>query len=142
MKMKIDISRKQGLHFVARNESGNVVEIDGSEEKQAMRPMELLLTALGSCSAFDAVGILEKQRQTINGFSVEVTGDRPDEGYPKPYESIHLRFTIEGKVERAKAERALALAVKKYCSVSATFRAETAVTHELNLVETTEGEEV
>lgn len=134
--MKVNVSRKGNLHFEARNASGNIVHIDGSEEKKGMRPMELLLTAMGSCTAFDAVLILEKQRQVIKDFSVEVIGKRPDEGYPKPYEAIHLVFTLEGTIDREKAERALNLAVEKYCSVSATFRPETAISYELKLVET------
>lgn len=138
MQMKVDIRRKdENLHFEAVNESGSKVEIDGGDEKKGMRPMELLLTAMGSCSAFDAVLILEKQRQKVQDFSVEVIGERPDEGEPKPYDAIHLKFTIKGDVEKSKAERALNLAVEKYCSVAATFRPETRITHEFEVLETT-----
>lgn len=138
MQMKVDICRKDdNLHFEAVNENGSKVAIDGGEDKKGMRPMELLLTAMGSCSAFDAVLILEKQRQKVDDFTVEVVGKRPDEGEPKPYESIHLKFSIKGKVEEAKAERALNLAVEKYCSVAATFRPETKITYEFEIIETT-----
>jgi len=137
MEMRIDIRRTRDLHFEARNDKGAMVEIEGGEERAAMRPMELLLTAMGSCSAFDAVLILEKQRQIIDDFRVEVVGERPDEGPAKPYESIHLKFTMEGKIDKNKAERALSLAVEKYCSVSATFKPETKITYDLDIVETT-----
>ena len=138
MQMKVDLRRKDGnLHFEAVNENGSKVDIDGGEDKKGMRPMELLLTAMGSCSAFDAVLILEKQRQTIDDFTVEVVGERPDEGEPKPYDAIHLKFAIKGKVDESKAERALNLAVEKYCSVAATFRPETKITYEFQILETT-----
>lgn len=136
MEMNISIARKdEHLHFEAENDRGNQVSIDGGADSKGMRPMELLLTAMGSCSAFDAVLILEKQRQTVRDFRVEVSGTRPDEGEPKPFESIHLVFILEGEIDRQKAERAVKLSVEKYCSVSATFRPETKVTYELKIVE-------
>jgi putative redox protein len=134
MEMKVQIRRQDDhLHFEGVNGFGNTVSIDGGDHKKGMRPMELLLTALGSCSAFDAVHILQRQRQQVDDFEVEVTGTRPDDGNPKPYETIHLIFRITGKVERKKAERAISLAMEKYCSVSATFRKETKITYALEL---------
>ncbi|HKK40114.1 MAG TPA: OsmC family protein [Cryomorphaceae bacterium] len=132
--MNINIARKdRHLHFEAENDRGNRVSIDGGDESKGMRPMELLLTAMGSCSAFDAVLILEKQRQTVRDFWVKVSGTRAAVGEPKPFESIHLIFTLEGEIDKAKAERAVKLSVEKYCSVSATFRPETKITYELKL---------
>jgi putative redox protein len=136
MNMNVNIVRKdEHLHFEAENDRGNRVSIDGGEESKGMRPMELLLTAMGSCSAFDAVLILQKQRQKIQKFKVEVSGVRADEGAPKPFESIHVVFTLEGDIDRHKAERAIQLSVEKYCSVSATFRPETKITYDLKLNE-------
>ena len=138
MEMKVSIQRVgKDLQFDAQNPNGNVVRIDGGSEKSGMRPMELLLTAMGSCSAFDAVLILEKQRQVVNDFSVEVVGQRPEEGAAKPYESIHLNFKLSGEVDPDKTQRALSLAVDKYCSVSATFRPETKITFDFEIFETT-----
>ncbi|MCZ4408900.1 OsmC family protein [Cryomorphaceae bacterium 1068] len=135
MEMNITLSRKdEHLHFEAMNDRGNRVSIDGGADSKGMRPMELLLSAMASCSAFDAVLILEKQRQKIRDFRVEASGIRPDEGAPKPFNSIHLIYTLEGEIDRQKAERALKLSVEKYCSVSATFRPETKITYELKLI--------
>lgn len=136
MNMNVNIARKdEHLHFEAENNRGNRVSIDGGEESKGMRPMELLLTAMGSCSAFDAVFILEKQRQKIRDFRVEVSGMRADEGAPKPFESIHLTFILAGEIDRHKAERAVKLSVEKYCSVSATFRPDTKITYTLKLID-------
>jgi putative redox protein len=135
MEMNISIARKdEHLHFEAENDRGNRISIDGGSESKGMRPMELLLTSMASCSAFDAVLILEKQRQKIRDFRVKVSGMRPDEGAAKPFNSIHLVYTLEGDIDRQKAERALKLSVEKYCSVSATFRPETTITYELKLI--------
>ena len=135
MEMNISIARKdEHLHFEAENDRGNRVSIDGGEHSKGMRPMELLLTSMASCSAFDAVLILEKQRQKIRDFRVKVSGVRPDEGAAKPFDSIHLIYILEGDIDRHKAERAIKLSVEKYCSVSATFRPETTITYEVNLI--------
>jgi len=132
MDMNVSIIRRgDHLHFEGDNRRGNTVLIDGGEQSKGMRPMELLLTAMGSCSAFDAALILKKQRQVIDDFRVEVSGTRPDTGAAKPFEKIHLTFFLSGKIDEKKAERAVKLSVEKYCSVSATFRPETKITYNL-----------
>ncbi len=121
------------LHFEAVNPSGNRIEVDGSDEEKAMLPIELLLAAIGSCSAFDVALMLEKQGQRIDDLRVEVDGKRREEGECKPYHAMHMIFIIRGQIDPNRAERAVALAVEKYCSVGATFRPETKVTYELQM---------
>ncbi|COX48053.1 OsmC-like protein [Mycobacterium tuberculosis] len=81
-----------------------------------MRPMELVLMALGSCSVFDLTTILQKQRQDIQDIDVEVQGERREE-IPNIFTKIRIAFKLKGEIDPAKAERAAELAVKKYCSV-------------------------
>lgn len=119
--MKVELKRvNDAVHFEATG-SGNVkVNIDGSPEiggqGLGVRPMELVLTALGSCSSLDLISILKKQRQEISDFSVSVEGERR-EAIPKTFTNIHLAFKLSGNIDQAKAEKAAELAVKKYCSV-------------------------
>lgn len=136
MEMKVYIRRENdGLLFSSTNGDGKSLIVDGGPERQGMRPMELLLSAIGTCSVFDAVMILKKQRQEVGAVDVEVTGIRPDEGQVKPFLSAHLHFKLSGNIDKTKAEKALELALYKYCSVSATLRPETKITHSLELVE-------
>lgn len=120
--MKIDLKRvNQAVHFEASASSTKVkVQIDGSPDiggqGLGVRPMEMVLMALASCSSLDLMTILQKQRQEILDFSVIAEGVRTDK-IPKVFTSVHLTFTLTGKVDQAKAERAAELAVKKYCSV-------------------------
>ena len=120
--MKVALSRKnKGVHFEASAPSSEVkVHIDGPEsiggEGKGVRPMELVLMALGSCSVFDLSSILEKQRQDIQNIRVEVSGERRDE-IPNIFTKIHISFELKGQIDEQKAERAAELAVKKYCSV-------------------------
>ncbi len=119
--MKIELNRiNEAVHFEAEG-SGNIkVHIEGSPELggegQGVRPMELVLMALGSCSALDLIQILKKQRQDIQDFSVSVEGERAD-AIPAVFTKIHMTFKLSGNVDQAKAEKAAELAVKKYCSV-------------------------
>lgn len=119
--MKIELNRvNEAVHFEAEG-SGNIkVHIEGSPELggegQGVRPMELVLMALGSCSALDLIQILKKQRQDIQDFSVSVEGERTD-AIPAVFTKIHMTFKLSGNVDQAKAEKAAELAVKKYCSV-------------------------
>jgi putative redox protein len=134
MEMKVFIKRVDNdLQFEVRNENGNSAMTDGGAEKKGMRPMELLLSALGTCSAFDAVHILRKQRQDVQSFDVEVRGNRPDEGEPKPFTEIHAHFRLSGQLEPEKVNRAVALSMEKYCSVSATLSDDVKITHSVEI---------
>ncbi len=120
--MKVELQRKnQAVHFEASAPSSSVkVNIDGPEsiggEGKGVRPMELVLIALGSCSVFDLTTILEKQRQEIEDIQVEVEGQRRDE-IPNIFTKIHITFKLKGNIDEVKAQKAAELAVKKYCSV-------------------------
>ncbi|MBU0697522.1 MAG: OsmC family protein [Bacteroidetes bacterium] len=119
--MKIELNRvNDAVHFEAKG-SGNVkVHIDGSDaiggKGLGVRPMELVLMALGSCSSLDLISILKKQRQEITDFAVEVSGERREK-IPTIFTKIHILFCLKGKIDQEKAEKAAELAVKKYCSV-------------------------
>lgn len=120
--MKVHLKRQnQAVHFEASSELSAVkVNIDGSDaiggEGKGVRPMELVLMALGSCSVFDLTTILQKQRQEIQDIQVEVEGERREE-IPNIFTKIHISFTLKGTIDEVKAQKAAELAVKKYCSV-------------------------
>ncbi len=120
--MKISLNRvNDAVHFEGASDTTAVrVDIDGSPdiggEGLGARPMELVLMALGSCSALDLVSILKKQRQQIDDITIEVEGQRR-EAIPTIFTAIHISFSLKGTIDQAKAEKAAELAVKKYCSV-------------------------
>lgn len=120
--MKVHIKRvNKAVHFEAEGGYSPVkVHIDGSEaiggEGKGVRPMELVLMALGSCSVFDLTVILQKQRQEIEDIQVEVEGQRREE-IPNIFTTIHISFLLKGNIDTVKAQKAAELAVKKYCSV-------------------------
>jgi len=92
------------------------IRIDGSG-KTGPGPVEALLCALASCSSIDVVSILEKRRTPVKTFDVDVHGERAD-AIPARLTNIQLAFRITGDgIEREHAERAIEMAVTKYCSV-------------------------
>lgn len=119
--MKVELKRvNDAVHLEGSGTSPVKIHMDGSPEiggqDLGARPMELVLMALASCSSLDLISILKKQRQQIDDYSVSVEGQRRDE-IPKVFTSIHMNFMLKGHIDRAKAEKAAELAVKKYCSV-------------------------
>ncbi|MEH6308033.1 OsmC family protein [Olivibacter sp. CPCC 100613] len=120
--MKVTLNRvNQAVHFEGESASTAIkIHIDGSPEiggeSLGARPMELVLMALGSCSALDLINILKKQKQEIQDVKIEIDGKRRD-AIPAVFTAIHLLFKLKGPIDIEKANKAAELAVKKYCSV-------------------------
>ena len=109
--------------FLAVTPSGHALPLDtNSQRSSAPSPVELLLVALGACTATDVAEILAKKRQHVTSYVVEVTGKRRDE-YPRRYTSMNVHHIITGKSISTKAvAHAIELSETKYCSVAATLR--------------------
>lgn len=120
--MKITLQRiDEDFHMEATSEDGLKVYTDGSPaiggHNQAMRPMQLLLSALGACSSIDVIHLLRKQRQPLRDIKIELVGDRVD-AVPAVFEKIHVHYQLFGPLDTAKVERACRLSMEKLCSVS------------------------
>ncbi|MEO8110363.1 MAG: OsmC family protein [Ginsengibacter sp.] len=123
---KIEMERTSGDYgFEVRDQNSHLLKTDSSDESGGnnfgFRPMQLLLSGLGTCSAIDMVAILKKQKQTIDQFKITVEGEREKDKIPSLWESIKVTFSIKG-VEKDKVEKAAALSMNKYCSVAETLR--------------------
>src|SRR5512144_2286615 len=85
-----------GEAFVAESQSGHaVVTSFGHEKLTAPSPMELLLIALGGCTGADVVGILEKKRQRVTAYEIEVLAERRAE-HPRVYTRIEVVHLVRG----------------------------------------------
>lgn len=120
--MQVDISWQGNVHFVASNESGHQVLMDGPPDSggqdKGCRPMELMLMGLGGCTAFDVVEILRKGRQQIDHVEISLNAKRADT-VPAGFEEIAIHFIISGTgVDEGRVNRAIALTAEKYCSAS------------------------
>lgn len=136
--MKINIKRlNDNFHLEASNEDGNSIQMDSSPEiggeGKGMRPRQLLLAAVGGCSAIDVILILKKQKQEITDFEVEVDGESEKVEDYSLFRDICLHFKIKGKVDLDKAERAAKLSIEKYCSVSKTLEPTAKITYKVTV---------
>ena len=103
--MKIAIKRiDNDFNMEAVNEEGNTLLMDGAKDiggkGKGMRPMQLLLSAIGGCSAIDVILILKKQKQIIDSFEIEVEGAREKIDDYSLFRTIKLHFKIKGKVDK------------------------------------------
>lgn len=140
--MKIKVTKKGEVHFVAKNQSGNELHIDGTPEiggiNAGFRPMELLLTSIVTCSLMDFVVILKKMRQPFSDISVDVEGIREKEDEVKPFKNIVMHFKLKGNLDQQKVQRALSLAIEKYCSAASTLREKTTLEYTFSIQNTPE----
>lgn len=105
-----------GHAFRGGRPNGPHIDIDGDAVK-GPGPVDTLLLALASCTSYDIVDILAKRRTPAEALGIEVVGDRAD-STPAKLTRIHLTYRMVGAgIEREHAERAIDLAVNKYCSV-------------------------
>jgi putative redox protein len=123
----------QGVTFAAKADSNHWVVMDGPVEfggsNAGSRPKELLLMALGGCTASDVASILQKKRVPFHGFQVTLEANSVQE-HPQVYTDIHIEYVLYGDgINPADVERAIELSTTKYCSVSAMLRPTISITH-------------
>ncbi len=122
--------------FESTPPSGNRLVMDISVEEGGTNtgptPVEALLSAIAGCSAVDVVMILQKKKQILTSYRVEIDGERGPIGvYPRPFVSVTMRHIVSGEnLDPAAVARAVQLSDEKYCTVLATVRSAPAVTSE------------
>lgn len=127
------VRQVRGITFAAKTDSNHWLIMDGPEElggsNAGARPKELLLAALGGCTASDVVSILAKKRSPVAGFTVNLSATTAEE-HPQVFTDIHVEYVIYGDgLKKEDVERAIELSTSKYCSVSAMLRPAVTITH-------------
>ena len=122
--------------FVGKTPSGHEITIDTDRARNsAGSPMELLLLALGSCTAVDVVSILQKKREKVTAYRVEVRGERRDE-HPRSYKRMEVHHIVTGRnISERSVAQAIELSEQKYCSVAATLRPTAEIVSSFEIVE-------
>lgn len=122
---KVEVRWVEGDVFVGSDEAGHSVVFDSGLAKgspKGIGPMNNLLASLGACSGMDVAAILMKRKQGLRSLAVEVEGQRPKYGLPKPFTEVHLLYRVGGtKLEEKFVKEAVEDSVKKFCSVIATI---------------------
>ena len=110
------VTHVDGSKLDATTASGHTVRLESGERETGGSPMEMLLVALGGCSAVTVVEFLGKMRQPFTSFEVAVSGERAEHP-PRVYTRIHLHYRVGGEVDEGRVRRAIDLTESKYCSV-------------------------
>lgn len=106
-----------------------------SPEWSGLKPSDLLLLSAASCSAYDVVKILTKQREPLHGLEVQCTGDQQPQP-PYAFTALHLHYIVKGSVNAHKLTRAIELSETKYCSVICTLRATVKISSDFEILTT------
>ncbi|ADV67981.1 OsmC family protein [Deinococcus maricopensis] len=134
MKKRLTVHHLGDQRYVGFNETGQQLLIDNSDVKVGVSPMEALLGAVATCTAYDIVEIMKKRKTPLSTYRIEIEGDRAEE-HPKRYTHIIVRHIAGGAgVTRDALEKAAHLSHEKYCSAAASVNAE--ITLQVELVET------
>ena len=122
--------------FIGNTPSNHALALDTNHERaSAPSPLELLLVALGSCTAVDVIGILQKKREDVKAYRVEVHGERRD-NHPRSYSRMEVHHVVSGRNISAKAvAQAIELSETKYCSVAATLRPTAEIVSSFEIIE-------
>ncbi len=135
--MKARIKWVEDVVFLGEAGSGHAVVIDGPPEgggrNLGLRPMELVLLGVGSCTAYDVMHILKKSRQPVRDCVVELTAERAED-VPKVFTHIHIHFIVSGEgLSEGAVRRAVALSAEKYCSASIMLGKSVEISHDFEL---------
>ena len=122
--------------LIATTPKGYSLTIDTkSERSSAPTPVELLLVSVAACTAVDVVSILEKKRQNVSDYKIEITGERREE-HPRAFTKMHVHHIVYGHdVSEQAVARAIELSDTKYCSVAATVRPTVEITTSFEIIE-------
>ena len=131
-----EVSWAGGNIFLGSDTSGHSVVYDSDDKLQrGMSPMRSLLTSLGACTGMDIVAILKKRKQRLTSLSIQLTGERPEYGLPKPWTSIHIKYILKGEgLETKYVEEAIRDSTEKFCSVGATLSPTAKISHSYEIL--------
>ncbi|MET7709876.1 OsmC family protein [Micromonospora sp. NPDC005413] len=128
----MEIERTSVGNYVARNVRGGSMSL-GTGEDASFTPVELLLAAIGGCSAVD-VDYITSRRAEPTQFSVGVTGDKiRDEAGGNRMQNLRVEFTVtfpagaDGDRAREALPRSLQQSHDRLCTVSRTVELGTPV---------------
>jgi putative redox protein len=133
---RVDIERASVGRYTVHNVRGGSVPV-GTGDDDTFTPVELLLAAIGCCTAID-VDLVTSRRAEPSRFTVAVTGDKiRDERGGNRMENLAVTFTVtfpagaDGDTAREALPRLVQLSHDRLCTVSRTVELGTPVSIDL-----------
>ena len=125
----------EGMRFIGTDSTNHSVVLSSSKEGIGMKPSELLLVSLGSCTGVDVVNILRKKRAKVTDVKILVKGEQATD-YPHAFTCFHVHYAVTGyNLKEADVVKAIELSEEKYCSVSATLKGSATITWDYEIIE-------
>ncbi|MBP8998450.1 MAG: OsmC family protein [Anaerolineaceae bacterium] len=123
-----------GKQFVGVDSTRHSVVLSTPDEGVGMKPSEMLLVALASCTAVDVVEILGKKRAALESLEISAEAEQ-EKDPPWTFRKIHLTYRLKGSALNEKdVAQAIDLSEQKYCSVAATLRGEAEITYSYEIL--------
>ncbi|MBQ1093928.1 OsmC family protein [Streptomyces sp. B93] len=130
------VERTSTEHFVATNPRGGTISFgttSGGGSETEFTPVELLLAAIGGCTAAD-VDVATSRHAEPSEFTVTVTGDKISDDFGNRMTNLAVTFTVTfpdgAGADRARTilPRAVKTSHDRLCTVSRTVEIGTPVT--------------
>jgi uncharacterized OsmC-like protein len=133
---QVTLDRTRNSHYTATNARGGTISVgDGGDD--SFTPVELLLTAIGGCTAID-VDLVTARRAEPESFTVCIAADKiRDEQHGNRLTDISVTFTVtfpdgeDGDKARAILPDILKVSHERLCTVSRTVELGTPVAFSL-----------
>ncbi len=140
--MEAKVIWKNQLSFTSTGSNGITIPLTAEPlvggDKEGIEPMELVAIGLAGCTALDVISILQKKRQDVTSFEVQVHAERAAD-YPKVFTNITIEYIVVGHhVEPAAVERSIELSATKYCPVQAMLHEACNIEHKYSIKDAVE----
>jgi putative redox protein len=121
--------------FIGIDSTNHSVVVSTTDDGIGMKPTELMLISVGSCTAVDVVEILAKKRTPLSYMEISVTGEQ-DPNPPWTFRKIHIHYKVRGNnLTEKNVAQAIHLSHEKYCSVAATLRGIAEMTTDFEIIQ-------
>ncbi len=127
------------MTFTGTADTGFTVPLGASPsvggDNDGFRPLELFAVGVAGCTAMDVISILQKKRQQVNAFEVELDISQRDT-IPYVFTHIQVHYTITGQeISPQAVERSIELSANRYCPATAMLEKAVQIDHDYEIVE-------
>jgi putative redox protein len=120
--------------FLGIDSANHSIVMSGVADGTGVKPSEMLLVALATCTAISVVEILRKKKTPLSNLEIKVFGEQ-DTDPPWTFRTIHMKFLVSGSsLTEKNLHQAIEISEARYCSVAATLRGVAKITWEFEIL--------
>lgn len=133
--MKTSIEWKEGMLFDAKTGT-HLISMDAKPpvgKELGVTPKELVAAGLGGCTAMDVISLMNKHKQDVKEFKIEVDVEPTTGGHPITFAKADIHFYLTGAIDAAIALESVRLSQTKYCGVSSMLSKSFPITYHVHV---------